>query len=39
MAPIYMIRALADGGHQEPLREADRRRLPAALRAHEPSAI
>jgi hypothetical protein len=39
MAPIYMARARAGGRHREPLREADRRRLPGALPAHGPSAL
>ena len=31
MIPIYLAQGLADGRHQDPLAEAERRRLPAAL--------
>jgi hypothetical protein len=33
MAPIYVARGLADGRHQEPPAEAERRRLIAAVPA------
>jgi len=33
MAPLYVARGLADGRHQEPLAEAERRRLIAAVPA------